>query len=76
MSKTLTDQIREAIKQSELTAYQICKETGIQNSSMSRFLSGERGLSLAHLDKLAALLGLRIATTRKARGEVTSCGPG
>ena len=68
MRSTLTDQIREAVKLSKLTSYQICKETGIQNSSMSRFLSGERGLSLAHLDKLAELLGLRIASTRKAGG--------
>jgi len=66
MSNTLTDEIREAVRQSGLTCYQICKETGIQNSSMSRFLSGQRGLSLAHLDKLAALLELRITSKRKA----------
>jgi len=66
MSDTLTDQIREAVRQSGLTHYRICQETGIDKASMSKFVSGERGLSLAHLDKLAALLGLRITWKRKA----------
>jgi transcriptional regulator with XRE-family HTH domain len=65
MSKTLTDQIRSAVRESGLTCYQICKETGIDKASMSKFLSGQRGLSLAHLDKLAELLGLRITKGRK-----------
>ena len=65
MSKTLTDQIREAVKQSDLTRYEICRQTGIDKSSMSKFVSGERGLSLTHLDKLAELLGLRITATKR-----------
>jgi transcriptional regulator with XRE-family HTH domain len=67
MSKTLTDQIRDAVKGCEITHYEICRQTGIDKASMSKFASGQRGLSLAHLDKLAALLGLRITTTRKAK---------
>ncbi len=66
MSNALTDQIREAVKHSELTHYEICRRTGINKASMSRFVNGHGGLSLAHLDKLAELLGLRIATTRRA----------
>ncbi len=65
MSKPLTDQIRDAVRKSKLSAYHICKETGIDKASMSKFLSGERGLSLAALDKLAALLKLRIVSGRK-----------
>ena len=65
MATTLTDQIREAVKNSELSCYRICQETGIDKASMSRFLSGERGLSLAHLDKVAALLGLRITASER-----------
>lgn len=66
MSTTLTDQIRHSVRQSELSHYEICRQTGIDKASMSRFINGRHGLSMAHLDKLAALLGLRIATTRKA----------
>ncbi len=67
MSDTLTDQIREAVKQSGLTHYEICRRTRIDGASMSRFVNGQAGLSLANLDKLAELLGLRITTTRKAK---------
>ena len=64
--KTLTDQIRDAVKASKLTQYRICKETGIDPASMSKFLSGERdGLSMAALNKLAGLLKLRIVSDRK-----------
>jgi transcriptional regulator with XRE-family HTH domain len=60
MSDTITDQIRKAVKQSKLTQYEICRQTRIDGPSMSRFVNGQGGLSLANLDKLAALLGLRI----------------
>lgn len=66
MSDTLTDQIREAVKKSDLTQYEICRRTSINGASMSRFVNGRGGLSLANLDKLAELLGLRITTTRRA----------
>ena len=65
MSKPLTDQIRDAVRRSKLSHYRICQETGIDKASISKFVSGERGLSLAHLDKLAALLKLRIVSDRK-----------
>jgi transcriptional regulator with XRE-family HTH domain len=65
MSKSLTDQIREAVKQSGLTQHRICRQTGIDPASMSNFVSGKRGISLAHLDTLAAFLGLQITTTKR-----------
>jgi transcriptional regulator with XRE-family HTH domain len=71
MSKTLTDQIRDAVQESGLTCYRICAETGIDKGSMSKFLNGQRGLSLAHLDKLAELLGLRIAKNGKLTKEAS-----
>jgi hypothetical protein len=67
MSDTLTDQIREAVRQSELSHYEMCRQTRIDKASMSRFINGHGGLSLANLDKLADLLGLRITSTRKAK---------
>jgi transcriptional regulator with XRE-family HTH domain len=65
-TKTLTDQIRDAVKASKLTQYRICKETGIGPASMSKFLSGERqGLSMNAINKLAALLKLKIVSDGK-----------
>ncbi len=65
MSKSLTEQIRDAVRGSKLSQYRICQETGIDKASLSKFLSGERGLSLAALDKLATLLKLRIISERE-----------
>lgn len=66
MSSTLTDQIRDAVKASKLSHYRLCKETGIDKASMSKFMSGQRsGLSMDALNKLADLLKLRIVVQRK-----------
>jgi hypothetical protein len=64
--KSLTDQIRDAVKASKLSHYRICMETGIDKASLSRFMSGDReGLSMPALNKLAALLRLTIVVHRK-----------
>ena len=46
------------------TRYQIAKELGIDQATISRFMSGERGLTLKVVDRLCALLDLEI-TKRK-----------
>jgi hypothetical protein len=67
MSKPLSDQIRAAVDNSEMSRYRICKTIGLSESSMSKFMAG-KGVSLDVLDKLAAVLKLNITTaTRKAR---------
>jgi hypothetical protein len=58
----VSDQVRRAIKDCGLTRYRIYKETGIDQASLSKFLSGERGLSLEALDKLGELLHLEVVT--------------
>jgi len=62
----LTDQIRQAVVNSDLTRYAISKATGIPQSTLSRFVHGERGLSMESLDDIAALLHLRIAVVDSA----------
>ena len=64
--KTLADQIRNAVKASKLSHYRICQETGIDKASLSKFMTGDRqGLSMEALNRLAALLKLRIVSDRK-----------
>jgi transcriptional regulator with XRE-family HTH domain len=64
--KTLTDQLRDAVKASKLSHYRLCKETGIDKASFSKFMSGERqGLSIEALNRLAAVLKLKIVSERK-----------
>ena len=65
----LSEQVRQAIKESGLSRYRISRETGVPESVLSRFMSGE-SMQTRTLDQLADLLGLRIVvklpkTTRK-----------
>ena len=60
-----SDQIRHAINNCGLTRYRIAKETGISQPTLSRFMSGERGLTMKALDTLADFLGLNIQVRNK-----------
>lgn len=56
----ISDALRRAIQSSPKSVYQICKEAGISQIVISRFLSGERDIRLATADRLARTLGLEI----------------
>lgn len=56
---SLSEQIREIVKAQSVSTYAIAKEIGISETLMARFLSGERGLSLSSLDKLASMFGIQ-----------------
>ena len=59
--KKLSDQVRQAVKDSPLSGYRISKETGIDQSHLSKFRRGECSMSLDCLDRLANVLHLEIA---------------
>jgi len=65
--RPLSDQFREAIERSGRSRYAICKSLDLDQSAMSRFMSGERGLSLDVLDRLGLLLGLSLRTVMPTR---------
>jgi hypothetical protein len=56
----LTEQLRQAILTCGKTRYAIAKETGVTQDILSRFVHGERGMSLESLDAVGQCLGLRI----------------
>lgn len=56
----LTDQLRNAIKDSGLTRYRISKETGISEATLSKFHLGQRGLSMEALNALGECLQLTL----------------
>lgn len=69
---TLSDQLRPLIERSGMSRYRICKRIGLAQSAMTRFMSGERGLSMDVLDRLFPLLDLRVIAGRsveKKKGE-------
>ena len=61
----LSDQVRRAVDASGLSRYRICKTLGIAESTLSRFMAGQGGLSMEYLDALADLLDLDITLSRK-----------
>ena len=61
----LTDQLRQAIKDSGLTRYRIGKETGISESTLAQFYNRHRGLSMEALNALGEFLQLTINMGRK-----------
>ncbi len=63
----LSDQIRQAVDDCGLSRYAISKATGIDQSTLSRFMSGERGLPMGTLDVLAAYLNLNITTGKRRK---------
>jgi transcriptional regulator with XRE-family HTH domain len=63
----ISEQLRRAIQASDLTRYRIAKRTGLSQSLLSRFASGDRGLSLDAIDKIGALLGLRLVSAPTPR---------
>jgi ribosome-binding protein aMBF1 (putative translation factor) len=62
--KSVSEQIRDAIEHSGMSRYAICKAIEMDQGAMSRFMSGERGLSLEMVDKIGELLGLRIVARK------------
>lgn len=58
--KTMSDRLREAIKNSGKTVYRISQESGVSHPVIFRFLSGERDIRLETAEKLAVALGLEL----------------
>ena len=63
----ILDAICDAIEASDRTRYRIAKDTGISQTQLSRLMSGERGLSIDALERLADYLGLGIIIRPKRR---------
>ncbi len=57
---SLSDALKQAIRNSGKTEYQIAQQAGVSQIVISRFLSGERDIRMATADKLADTLGLRL----------------
>ena len=63
----ITDTIRKAIEASSKSRYQIADETKLSQSHLSRLMSGERGLGVDALERLAKALELEITIKPKPK---------
>lgn len=57
---TLSAATRKAVETSGMTRYAISKETGINESTLSRFVASGKGLSMPNADILCQFLGLEL----------------
>ena len=63
----LSDQVRAAIDRCGLTRYRIGMLSGVDHGTISRFMSGERGLSTEALDAIAEVIGLNATIPKQPR---------
>ena len=66
--KRLSEQIRQAIADSDKTRYRNATDTEINEAALGKFFHGERGLSLETLDVLCEYLELEIVKKSRKRG--------
>lgn len=64
---TVLKQIKQAIHDSDLSRYRIAQESGVSESALSRLMSGEQGLGIDAIEKVAHVLGLEIVVRLKRR---------
>jgi ribosome-binding protein aMBF1 (putative translation factor) len=57
----LSQAIRDALRASDKSMDQIAQDAGVSQIVVARFLSGERDIRMATADKLAEVLGLKVA---------------
>lgn len=62
-SGRLSQALKDALRASDKSMYQIAQDAGVSQIVVSRFLSGERDIRMATADKLAEALGLKLAST-------------
>jgi hypothetical protein len=60
-SGRLSQALRDALRASDKSMYLIAKDAGVSQIVLSRFVSGERDIRMATADKLAEVLGLKLA---------------
>lgn len=65
--KTVSEWIRAAIETSDVSRYRIAHDCDIAESSLSRFMAGERGLSMQAIDTLAEYFGLEFVAKRRSK---------
>ena len=64
-----SDVLRRAIVGSGLALNELARRTGISSAALSRFMRGERGISLTTFEVLAVELGLSVVSRERKKGK-------
>lgn len=62
---SFSETIKQLIDGCGMTRYEISKLSGVEQSALSRFMSGERGLTTESIDKLAEALDWKIVANKR-----------
>lgn len=62
-TQTISEQLRQHIRQVESSQRQLADQIGVDPGTLSKFLNSQGGLSLEVIDRLGALLGLTVTST-------------
>jgi transcriptional regulator with XRE-family HTH domain len=65
---TLSSQIRRIIEERGYTPTEVAELADVDRAGISRFLAGQRGLTLATADKIAAAFHLRLIEDEPPKG--------
>jgi plasmid maintenance system antidote protein VapI len=68
MPKEVEQQLRNAVIQSKLSSRELMKLSGVNHAIISRFLNGQRTITLPVASKLAKALGLELKPTKDEAG--------
>ncbi|HHH76271.1 MAG TPA: hypothetical protein ENL03_04535 [Phycisphaerae bacterium] len=66
--ETITETLKIAVRDSGESLYAICKATGLNEDSLSRFMRGRQSLRLDLADKLATHLGIECRQSKRRKG--------
>ena len=61
---TISEQVRRAIEECGMTRYRLSQVSGVSEGMLSRYMTGEREMTLRTLDRLAPFIGVQIAVKR------------
>ncbi len=61
------EQLRGAIAQSGISMYRLAQLSRIDQSQLSRFMRGERGLSIEGIEKICEIIGARLVIDSKPK---------
>jgi transcriptional regulator with XRE-family HTH domain len=66
---TWDDVIRAACNAHKPSLYDLCKQAGVDQGQLSRFLAGEQSLGLKTAEKLCRVLGIELIAPKQRRNK-------
>ena len=59
-TESISDQLRGVIRDSGLSLYELARESAVNRAQLTRFVAGERSITLETLDRIAPALRIRL----------------